>query len=342
MQSSRHPRPRWLSWPSTDDLDGIVDFLRDVDANGVVIAATALPADVCNRVVRDLLAAGIHVHYSLGLRGISIDRVRPLPFAREPLFYLERVSLSPLQTRIKRAIDIVGSVVFLVLFSPLMILAAIAIKLDDHGPIFFRQRRVGLEGTTFEMVKFRSMTQAAAVPHPTTGLRNERSGGPLFKLAADPRRTRVGRRLERMSLDELPQLWNVLRGDMSLVGPRPALPEEVALFDAELRERHNVRPGLTGLWQLEARDNPSFRAYRRLDLFYIENWSVGLDVAILLGTAEAVLARILSRILGRLDGGADRGPRARFDGGAGARSCCGHSDPDPDDERGGRVTGSWV
>ena len=121
---------------------------------------------------------------------------------------------------------------------------------------------------------------------------NERQG-PLFKMENDPRVTRVGRFLRDSSLDELPQLWNVLRGQMSLVGPRPALPAEVVNFSSELRMREQVMPGITGLWQVEARDNPSFEAYRRLDLFYVENWSLTLDLMILVGTVEQVLVRML-------------------------------------------------
>jgi hypothetical protein len=118
---------------------------------------------------------------------------------------------------------------------------------------------------------------------------NERTDGPLFKASNDPRVTRVGRLLRASSVDELPQLWNVLRGTMSLVGPRPALPDEVSQFDAELQRRHSVRPGMTGLWQVEARRNPSFSAYRRLDLHYVDNWSLSLDLAIMAATAPAVL-----------------------------------------------------
>ncbi len=284
----------WIRVPTANGTKGALDLMREVDANGVVIAVTALRADECNRLVRELLAAGAHVHYSAGLRGIDVQRMRPLPLAHEPMFYVEPTALGPWQARCKRAIDVVGSAACLVLVSPFIALAAIAIKLDDRGPVFFRQRRIGLRGDAFEMVKLRSMTRAAVLPHPSTGLANEREGGPLFKMANDPRRSRVGRILERTSLDEVPQLWNVLKGDMSLVGPRPALPSEVAEFDTELQARHNVRPGITGLWQLEARDNPSFRAYKRLDIFYIENWSVALDIAIIAGTIEKVAARVCS------------------------------------------------
>jgi lipopolysaccharide/colanic/teichoic acid biosynthesis glycosyltransferase len=115
----------------------------------------------------------------------------------------------------------------------------------------------------------------------------------LFKVSNDPRRTRVGRLLERLSIDELPQLWNVVRGEMSLVGPRPALPSEVEQFDSDLLIRLSVPPGVTGLWQVEARDNPSFHAYRRLDIFYVENWSVLLDFSIILGTMRVLLLRFL-------------------------------------------------
>ena len=140
------------------------------------------------------------------------------------------------------------------------------------------------------MLKFRTMVVDAEARLAALELDNQRRG-PLFKLDVDPRVTRIGRFLRASSLDELPQLINVLEGEMSLVGPRPALPAEVAEFPIELRERHRVRPGITGLWQVEARDNPSFDAYQRLDLFYVENWSLALDLVIMLGTAEQMLLR---------------------------------------------------
>ena len=150
------------------------------------------------------------------------------------------------------------------------------------------------------MLKFRTMVVDAEARLAEVQADNERSG-PLFKLADDPRVTRIGDFLRGTSLDELPQLINVVKGDMSLVGPRPALRREVEAFPAELRARHGVRPGITGLWQVEARDNPAFDAYRRLDLFYVENWSLALDIVILLGTAEQLLLRpFLSRKQGEM------------------------------------------
>ena len=157
--------------------------------------------------------------------------------------------------------------------------------------MLFRQQRVGHIGRHFTLFKLRTMVPDAESKLIDLTTDNDRDGGPLFKLRHDPRVTRIGRLLRATSLDELPQLLNVLRGDMSLVGPRPALPSEVAHFDDELRERGRMMPGITGLWQVEARDDPSFSSYRRLDLFYVDNWSIGLDLAILASTVTAVLSR---------------------------------------------------
>ena len=217
--------------------------------------------------------------------------MQPLPIAHEPLLYVSSPSLSPVQVGFKRAFDIAVAAALLVALAPLLAAIAIAIKLTDHGPVLFRQKRVGRNGVEFEILKFRSMcVDAEARLAALRAGQNERSG-PLFKLTVDPRVTKVGRLIRAFSFDELPQLLNVLRGDMSLVGPRPALPSEVAEFPDELQARHLVRPGITGLWQVEARDNPSFEAYRRLDLFYVDNWSLLLDLIILLGTIDHVLVR---------------------------------------------------
>jgi lipopolysaccharide/colanic/teichoic acid biosynthesis glycosyltransferase len=192
---------------------------------------------------------------------------------------------------------VVGASLGLLASLPILVVAAIAIKLEDGGPIMFRNDRVGEGGRHFDVFKLRTMVPDAE--RLLDGLRqqNARRDGPLFKAAHDPRVTRVGRFLRASSFDELPQLVNVLRGEMSLVGPRPALPREVAQFDEELRSRRlAVRPGITGLWQAEARDNPAFGAYRRLDLFYVENWSLGFDLAILWTTAGRVAARALRAV----------------------------------------------
>jgi len=199
--------------------------------------------------------------------------------------------------------DIAVAGLMLALLAPVGALIAVLIKLDDRGPVFFRQRRVGRYGSTFDMIKFRTMAVDAEARLAELKARNERVG-PLFKMddKVDPRITKIGRVLRAFSLDELPQLLNVLRGEMSLVGPRPALPSEVVEFPAELLARHDVRPGITGLWQVDARDNKEFAVYRRLDLFYVENWSIALDLMIVVSTADHLLFRpLLARIARRSD-----------------------------------------
>ncbi len=239
----------------------------------------------------ELLHAGAHVQLSSGLHGVDVGRLRPSPLAHEPFFYVEPVTLAAWQLVTKRAIDIVLASVMLTLALPVLGLAALGIKLHDRGPVLFKQWRVGRDGAPFLFYKLRTMREGAE--HETDDLLglNVRDG-PLTKFPHDPRVTTLGRILRATSIDELPQLWNVLNGTMSLVGPRPALPDEVAHFDVELRARESVRPGITGLWQVEGRDNPSFAAYRRFDLFYLENWSVTLDLMILLATVESVIARL--------------------------------------------------
>lgn len=285
---------RWpAEIPYLGTADEASDVVANVGANGVLIAASALSPAELKRVTREFLRDDLHVHISSGLWGIDHRRLRSVPLAHEPLFYLEPVSLSRTNQIVKRILDLALGSIALVLAAPVMLIAAIAIKLGDGGPVFFRQVRVGKDGRHITVLKLRTMVPDAEelltdVARANGNLRDS----VLFKLEDDPRLTRVGRILEAASIDELPQLFNVLRGSMSLVGPRPALPAEVAQFDDELLERLSVPPGMTGLWQVEARDNPSFQAYRRLDLFYVENWSVTLDLAILWETVSSVLGRL--------------------------------------------------
>jgi exopolysaccharide biosynthesis polyprenyl glycosylphosphotransferase len=198
----------------------------------------------------------------------------------------------------KRVLDILGSVFAIVVFSPLFISIAAAVKLTSKGPIFFRQERVGLGGRRFTFLKFRSM-KCGSDPHIhqeyirrfIAGKITEAPGG-AFKIKNDPRLTRIGAFLRRTSLDELPQLFNVLKGDMSLVGPRPAIPYEIDLYQPWHRGRFlEVKPGITGLWQVVGRSKTSFDDMVRLDLQYVKQWSIWLDVKILLQTPRAVLSR---------------------------------------------------
>ena len=190
---------------------------------------------------------------------------------------------------LKRGIDIIGAAIGLILASPLMLAAAIAIRVSDGTPILFRQTRVGLHGRPFTMIKFRSMVSDAEQRLDEIRHLNERSRV-AFKMVDDPRITRTGQWLRKTSIDELPQLWNVLTGTMSLVGPRPPLPQEVAEYDVWHRRRLSMKPGITGLWQVEARHDPDFDRWVEHDLVYIDGWSIWLDLKILAKTLPALLA----------------------------------------------------
>jgi len=189
---------------------------------------------------------------------------------------------------IKRVIDIVGSAVGLVILSPVLLGTAVAIRLRDGSPVLFRQTRVGLHGRPFSIVKFRTMAPDAEQRLHEVAHLNERRGA-AFKATNDPRLSRLGRTLRKTSIDELPQLWNVLKGEMSLVGPRPPLPSEVIEYDIWHRRRLSMKPGITGLWQVEMRHEPSFDRWVELDLNYIDRWTLWLDLRILLRTMPSVL-----------------------------------------------------
>lgn len=183
----------------------------------------------------------------------------------------------------KRLIDIVCSLVAIIVLIPLFIAIAIIIKLTSRGPIFFSQRRVGKDGVEFNMYKFRSMVINAEELKETLVAQNEMSG-PMFKMKNDPRVTKVGRIIRKTSIDELPQLWNVLKGDMSLVGPRPSLPKEVAQFQSWMYKRLNVKPGLTCYWQVSGRNNIDFEDWMMLDIKYIEQRNLFVDIKLIFKT----------------------------------------------------------
>jgi len=199
-----------------------------------------------------------------------------------------------LRLAIKRGLDIVLSLLLIVLLSPVLAVSALVILVSNGGPILFRQTRVGRNGHEFVMIKFRTMTTDAEQKLVEIKAGNQRTG-PLFKVNNDPRVTTVGRVLRRSSIDELPQLFNVLAGSMSLVGPRPALPAEVAEFSEELRQREAVPQGLTGLWQLDGRTDPDFARYAELDLRYVQNWTLRLDLWIIIRTPFVILRHVFFR-----------------------------------------------
>lgn len=259
-------------------------------ATGALVATSALDPATMNRIVRQLLDRHVHVRLSCGLRGVTQQRLIPAPLAHEPTFYVKRHETRSWHPRVKRAVDVALATTALLVLVPVLGVIAIAIKLDSPGPVLFRQRRAGRGSAPFVIYKFRTMAADAEASQALLRTRNERTG-PLFKLAGDPRVTRVGRLLRASSLDELPQLWNVVVGSMSLVGPRPLPVDEAAAVLEHVPVRAEVAPGLTGLWQVEARDNPSFGPLQRLDTYYVENLSIAMDIRILASTVAHVSVR---------------------------------------------------
>ncbi|WP_258060108.1 sugar transferase [Arthrobacter sp. ZGTC212] len=246
------------------------------------------------RVVRELgwALADMQVKMIMApaLTDVAGPRIHTQPVAGLPLIHVSTPNLGSGQRIFKRLFDIVGASALIALLSPVLLIVAVVVRLDSPGPVFFRQERVGARGRCFRMYKFRSMVVDAEARLESLRLRSE-GNGVMFKLKVDPRITRVGGFLRRYSLDELPQLFNVLNGSMSLVGPRPPLASEVQQYQSHVHRRLMVRPGLTGLWQVSGRSLLSWDDTVRLDLYYVENWSIAGDIAILLKTFRAVLAR---------------------------------------------------
>jgi exopolysaccharide biosynthesis polyprenyl glycosylphosphotransferase len=295
MGDSDEHLARKIPAPYLGSIDNVARAAQAVGANGAIVSAGALPLAKLNELTHDLLDNDLHVQITAGLHGFSHQRVTANDLAYEPLLYVEPIQLSRSQAAVKRALDLLIAPLVLIVILPALAIIAITIKLTSHGPVIYRQRRVGRNNEQFTFYKFRTMIDGAEHHADTLAEHNERTG-PLFKLDDDPRVTRIGRLLRATSLDEIPQLWNVINGTMSFVGPRPALPAEVACFDHDLLRRFSVPPGITGLWQLEARDEPDFEAYRRLDLFYVENWSLSLDLAIMVGTIADVVVRAVTQL----------------------------------------------
>jgi exopolysaccharide biosynthesis polyprenyl glycosylphosphotransferase len=263
-------------------------ILAEQDVCGVVISPSSVGHDEVNLLTRRLTDAGYHVALSPSLTDIDVTRLRPQQLDGRNLLYVEPVIRSGWRAAAKRVFDVTTASSILLVTSPLLVAAAIAIKLDSPGPVFFRQVRVGQHGVLFTITKLRTMVIDAEERKSELADQNE-ADGPLFKIERDPRVTRVGRILRKVSLDEAPQLLSVIRGTMSMVGPRPALPEEVAKWDQALLDRLRVPPGVTGMWQVSGRSDTSFEQYRRLDLYYVDNWSLTHDLRICAKTVGVVL-----------------------------------------------------
>lgn len=258
------------------------------DVSGVVIAATALEVGTTNRLIRDLVDRGIHVELSSTLVDIAHNRLTVRPLGAYPMMYIESAQRAGWRAVAKRAFDLTVSLTALMLLAPPMVAVAYAIRRETQGPMIFRQPRVGRNGKLFDVLKFRTMVANAEDMKPGLAHMNE-GAGPLFKMKNDPRVTAVGGFLRKTSMDELPQLWNVVRGEMSLVGPRPALQSEMEAWESDIYGRLRVKPGITGMWQVSGRSSTTFEEYTRLDLYYVDNWSLFVDLAILLKTIPAVL-----------------------------------------------------
>ena len=266
----------------------IKQILTEHSFDTVLIASTAFDPDVLARIIADLRGHDVDIELSSGLLDVTTSRVLIREVSGVPLITVRGVVFSPSKRFVKRIFDLVVGVSIILVGTPLWILFALMIKLDSSGPVFYRQMRVGRGGGHFGMYKFRSMTEGADQELEELSADNEASG-PLFKMRDDPRITRVGTWMRKYSIDEFPQLINVIRGEMSLVGPRPPLPGETESWSRQNWRRMEVPPGMTGLWQVSGRSRLTFDEMIRLDLFYIENWSVGYDIGLLIRTIPAVL-----------------------------------------------------
>jgi exopolysaccharide biosynthesis polyprenyl glycosylphosphotransferase len=225
-----------------------------------------------------------------GVMDVAEGRLALRPVAGFPLLHVEKPQYQGAKRFQKRAFDFCFALAALIGTSPLLIAAAAAVKLTSKGPVFYPSERIGLDGKPFTMLKFRTMVDGADKQIPGLLSLNESQGGMLFKIREDPRVTRVGKILRRYSIDELPQFINVLRQDMSVVGPRPPLRREVAKYDGDVRRRLLVKPGVTGLWQVNGRSDLAWDESVRLDLSYVDNWSMASDLLLIAKTLKAVVA----------------------------------------------------
>lgn len=276
---------------SDPSVASIVEATRTASPDAVALSSgVPLPPRVIRELGWALADMQVKMIMAPALTDIAGPRIHTQPVAGLPLIHVSTPNLASGQRVLKRFFDLAGAAALLALLSPVLLVLAVVVRLDSPGPVFFKQERVGARGQYFRMYKFRSMVVDAEKR--LESLRGQSEGnGVLFKLKADPRITRAGGFLRRYSLDELPQLFNVLNGSMSLVGPRPPLPSEVELYQSHVHRRLMVRPGLTGLWQVSGRSLLSWDDTVRLDLYYVENWSIAGDIAILLKTFRAVVAR---------------------------------------------------
>lgn len=273
------------------DVDVLRDSLDCEDVNEVMMAAQNTSPDLVMRVMNACQEFGVSFSMIPSLFHVLTSRIQVREVAGVPIFALEERIFLRSSRLLKRAIDLVAGVIVSVAAAPLFIFIAILIRLESRGPILYAQTRMGKGARPFRCFKFRSMYEDADARLQDLAAQNE-AQGPLFKIRNDPRRTKVGRFIRKFSIDELPQLINVLKGEMSLVGPRPPLPKEVDQYESWQRKRFEVLPGMTGLAQISGRSDLTFDETLRFDFYYIENWSPLYDLKIMLKTIpKVILAR---------------------------------------------------
>jgi len=275
--------------PVMPGLDCVAEVVGRYGADTVaVLACPEMAGSRLRDLAWDLEKTGTELCVAPALLDVAGPRTTIRPIAGLPLLHMDHPEFSGARLVIKYVFDKLFALVGLIAAAPLLAALALAIKLDDGGPVLFRQTRVGRDGHAFSVYKFRTMVPDAEARKASLARDNQQQS-PLFKIRRDPRLTRLGTWLRRWSLDELPQLLNVLAGEMSLVGPRPALPEEAAMYGDHVRRRLAVKPGMTGLWQVNGRSDLSWDESVRLDMRYVENWSFMLDLQILWKTCAAVV-----------------------------------------------------
>jgi exopolysaccharide biosynthesis polyprenyl glycosylphosphotransferase len=269
-------------------VDDVISLARSRFVDEIIFTRRPATPNVLSDVLIQAQVAGIDVRLIPSLSETLKNRVDVEYLGNLPTIVLHRRNKRAVANLLKRAIDISLGIVGFILMSPLLLVVASLIKLQSPGPVLYKSKRVGYKGTSFNCYKFRSMVADAESARDRLAHLNERHDI-LFKISNDPRVTKIGALLRKYSLDELPQLWNVLMGDMSLVGPRPSIRSEVAQYQTAHLRRLDVIPGMTGLWQVEARQDPSFESYVNLDRKYVRDWSIWLDLKILARTFGAVI-----------------------------------------------------
>jgi exopolysaccharide biosynthesis polyprenyl glycosylphosphotransferase len=275
-----------VSLPLMGRLAELEDIIRREGVECVFVVSSAVSRKDLIGISRVCRQAGVEVRVSANLPDILTSRLSIQPIDDVMALYLKPVRFTGTQAALKRSFDLIVAVPALIVLLPLMAVIAVAVRSTSSGPVIFRQRRMTKNGRVFTMLKFRTMVaDADHAPHPKVADLTE----PFFKMRDDPRLTRIGYLLRKFSLDELPQLWNVVRGDMSLVGPRPLRIEQIEADPELLEPRHEVKAGMTGWWQINGRSDVELEQAVRLDLFYIDNWSLSLDLYILLKTVGVIL-----------------------------------------------------